>query len=221
MSPSHSAIDLMLWHQRCVLRNENEMKTIHSVTKTMNPVVYCLDIWNAIFVPLRPSSFLSFSIRFTCSCVNIFTNPHNWHLAIKVSKSNLCCVILCIDGNKETVSIFCILGFLFVVFVSAIFKRFAHIDDTHETCPMKLSKYVEYYKKKWFKKIMWRSFRLHVDSSGLTDAITIHIPESIQHHIVFDRMLKWEACLMKNSSVVNSKSERFALKSSGSKLCNN
>lgn len=151
------------------------MKTIHSVTKTMNPVVYCLDIWNAIFVPLRPSSFLSFSIRFTCSCVNISINPHNWHLAIKVSKSNLCCVILCIDGNKETVSIFCILGFLFVVFVSAIFKRFVHIDDTHETCPMKLSKYVEYYKKKWFKKIMWRSFRLHVDSSGLTDAITIYI----------------------------------------------
>lgn len=96
--------------------------------------VYC-SVWLLLnfFSWRRPFSFLSFSVRFTYSCVFvswIFPSNHTIsnYSTIKASNSNLFCVILfCYWQQQKTVLIFCILRFLFVCeFISCVWMQFSN-----------------------------------------------------------------------------------------------
>lgn len=130
------------------------------MTKTMNSVVYCLDIWNAILVPLLLNVWCvvlaSYGLPVPVSCaLNISRSAHtiSTHSYCEISchksieKQFMLCYFVSVHqyGNKKICVDFlyfkiliCMPEYRLSLCVNAISKRFVHIDDTHETRPMKL-----------------------------------------------------------------------------------
>lgn len=194
MSPSHSAIDLMLWHQRCVFvkfihqqqttASQNEDDTFGDQDDESRCVLFrhlecniCTTSSLFILIIFHPV-YLFLCEHFhqptqLASCDKSIEKQFMLCYSVYWWQQRNCVdflyfrIFICVFGS---ISCFCVCNFQTICPY-----RWYPWDMSDETSQCMLKFHVEYYKKKLFKKIVRRSFRLHVDSSGLTDAITIYI----------------------------------------------